>query len=588
MYTFPGELRKAYEAQPIAFVYDQFVDGKVVPLLVSDGFCELVGMDREHAMTWFSKGQFERLHPDDVGRVARVSSEFANHRSGYDLIFRAKHADGYHMLHAVGAWQTMPDGTELALLTYADLTANYDAMSETAEDYHVFREDHFFTDPLTGLPNLNYLNQYADERVHALRICEHRAVIVYADVIAMHYYNSQYGYQKGNDLLRQVAATLTEIFPDALVIRGQDDHFIVIDIFDNRKKLEEKINAANSRIRREAEGNTVGIKAGICIYEEQMQTVEALDHARNALKWIGNDMNRVCNFYTLIDEDQLRNQRYIIENFERAMAEGWIKVYYQGIVRVETGKGSAFEALARWVDPVRGVLSPSEFIPALEKYHLLHKLDLFVAEQVCREHPLRVSREIPILPVSVNFSAQDFEYADIPTALEEIYRRYQVPDLARGKSLIVEITEQDMVKAKNKFHEQIKRLRKNGFHIWLDDFGSGYSSLNAFGHFEIDLIKFDMDLLKNLDDANGTNRRVLKAMIGVARELGIHTLAEGMETVEQKMFLQDIGCELAQGYLFHRPEPIEAMISRQNSGQKPRPFESLEEWGTMIEKWYNQ
>ena len=209
---------------------------------------------------------------------------------------------------------------------------------------------------------------------------------------------------------------------------------------------------------------------------------------------------------------------------------------------------------------MRGVLSPSEFIPALEKYHLLHKLDLFVAEQVCREHPLRVSREIPILPVSVNFSAQDFEYADIPTALEEIYRRYQVPDLARGKSLIVEITEQDMVKAKNKFHEQIKRLRKNGFHIWLDDFGSGYSSLNAFGHFEIDLIKFDMDLLKNLDDANGTNRRVLKAMIGVARELGIHTLAEGMETVEQKMFLQDIGCELAQGYLFHRPEPIEAMI----------------------------
>lgn len=588
MYTFPSELRKAYEAQPIAFVYDQFVDGKVVPLLVSDGFCELVGMDREHAMTWFSKGQFERLHPDDVGRVARVSSEFANHRSGYDLIFRAKHADGYHMLHAIGAWQTMPDGTELALLTYADLTANYDAMSGAAEDYHVFREDHFFTDPLTGLPNLNYLNQYADERVHALRICEHRAVIVYADMIAMHYYNSQYGYQKGNDLLRQVAATLTEMFPDALVIRGQDDHFIVIDIFDNRKKLEEKINAANSRIRREAEGNTVGIKAGICIYEEQMQTVEALDHARNALKWIGNDMNRVCNFYTYIDEDQLRNQRYIIENFERAMAEGWIKVYYQGIVRVETGKGSAFEALARWVDPTRGVLSPSEFIPALEKYHLLHKLDLFVAEQVCREYPLRVSEEIPILPVSVNFSAQDFEYADIPTALEEIYRRHQVPDLARGKSLIVEITEQDMVKAKDKFHEQIKRLRKNGFHIWLDDFGSGYSSLNAFGRFDIDLIKFDMDLLKNLDDANGANRRVLKAMIGVARELGIHTLAEGMETVEQKMFLQDIGCELAQGYLFHRPEPIEAMISRQNSGQKPRPFESLEERETMIEKWYNQ
>ena len=299
-------------------------------------------------------------------------------------------------------------------------------------------------------------------------------------------------------------------------------------------------------------------------------------------------MNRVCNFYTYIDEEQLQNQRYIIENFDRAIAEGWIKVYYQGIVRVETGKGSALEALARWVDPVRGIISPAEFIPTLEKYHLLHKLDLFMAEQVCREYPLRVSEDVPTLPVSINFSAQDFEYADIPTALEEIYNRYKIPDLARGKSLIVEITEQDMVKAKDRFHEQIKRLRKSGFHIWLDDFGSGYSSLNAFAHFDIDLIKFDMDLLRNLDDANGANRRILRAMVDIARELGIHTLAEGMETVEHKMFLQDIGCELAQGYLYHKPESIEDILNRKKSGQKPRPFETLEEREIMIEKWYNQ
>ena len=201
MYTFPEETRKAYEALPLALVFDQLIDGKVVPLLVSDGFCELVGMDRENAMAWFTEGQFERLHPDDVGRVARVSSEFAGHRGNYDLIFRAKHADGYHILHAIGKWQTMPDGTELAVLTYSDLTENFDAMSGTAEDYHLFREDQFYTDPLTHLPNLNYLNQYADERVHALRVCKKTPVIVYVDVIAMHHYNIQYGYQKGNELL---------------------------------------------------------------------------------------------------------------------------------------------------------------------------------------------------------------------------------------------------------------------------------------------------------------------------------------------------------------------------------------------------
>ena len=587
MYIFPEELRKAYEAQPIALVYDQLIDGKVVPLLVSDGFCDLVGMDREHAMAWFLEGQFERIHPDDVGRVAHVSVEFANHRSGYDLAFRTRHEDGYHVIHAIGKWQTMPDGTELAVLTYSDLMDNFDAMSGTMEDYHLFRKDQFFTDPLTGLPNLNYMNQFADERVHALRVGGKRPVLIYADVMGMHYYNGQYGYQKGNEFLRHVAETLRESFPDALAIRGQDDHFILIDASDERRRLEENIALANNAIRRGAEGSTVGIKTGVCIYEEGMRTIEALDHARNALKWIGNDLNRICNFYAFVDEDQLWNQRYVIESFDQAMAEGWIKVYYQGISRVETGKGTAFEALARWIDPVRGILSPNEFIPVLKKYHLLYKLDLYIAEQVCREYPLRVSEEVPVLPVSVNFSAQDFDYTDIPGALEEIYRRYQVPDIAGEKSLIVEITEQDMAKAEERLHEQVRRLRRNGFRIWLDDFGSGYSSLNAFGRYDIDLIKFDLDLLRNLDENNGANRRIMKAMVEVARELGIHTLAEGMETAEHKTFLQEIGCELAQGYLYHRPEPIAAMLYRQKNGQKPRPYETADERKHMREKWYN-
>ena len=121
MFVFPDELRKAYEAVPIPQVFYQFVDGKVVPLLVSDGFCRLVGMGREETMKWLVGGQFERMHPDDAGNVAHVSDEFAHHRGGYDVIFRARHSDGYHYIHAVGEWMTMPDGTELAFL----ITENY-------------------------------------------------------------------------------------------------------------------------------------------------------------------------------------------------------------------------------------------------------------------------------------------------------------------------------------------------------------------------------------------------------------------------------------------------------------------------------
>lgn len=199
--------------------------------------------------------------------------------------------------------------------------------------------------------------------------------------------------------------------------------------------------------------------------------------------------------------------------------------------------------------------------------------------------PLRTEHGLPLLPVSINFAAQDFDYMDIPSALNEIYTRYGLEETPNGKYLIVEITEQDMATATDSFHEQLRQLRKNGFHVWLDDFGSGYSSLNVFSRFDVDLIKFDMDLLKHLDDHNGANRRIMKAMTEIARDLGIHTLAEGMETEDQRVFLQEIGCELAQGYLFHRPEPLEATFYRLDAGQKARPCETPEERNLLGRKW---
>ena len=586
MYQFPEKIREAYEAMPAALVYDQLIDGKVVPLLVSDGFCNLVGMDREHALAWFREGQFERLHPDDVGRVLRVSETFAARQSGYDLVFRTRHADGYHVLHAVGNWQTMPDGTELALLTYSDVTSNYDTIAGPEEYDHMSQRDHFYTDPLTGLPNLNYMNQFADERVHAIRTAGKTPVLIYADVISMHYYNSQYGHEKGNELLQLIAEKLQEEAPDALIMRGPDDHFIIIDEFESEERTAQRIIAVDNRIQKNAEGNTTGIKAGACVYEENTTTSLAHDCARNALKWAGTDLNEVCYFYTHSAEEKFWSHRYIIENFERALKYGWIKVYYQAITRTQTGKGVAAEALARWQDPVRGMLSPGEFIPALERYHLLYKLDLYMAEQVCKDMIRRREHGLVLLPVTVNFSAQDFDYVDIPSELERIYNAY-CPELSPDKKyLIVEVTEQDMAQATEKFQEQLQRLQKLGFRIWLDDFGSGYSSLNVFSRFDVNLIKFDMDLLRKLNDRNGVNRRIMKAMTEIAKEMGIHTLAEGMETEEQRKFLQEIGCELAQGYLFHKPEPLEATFKRLEAGEKPRACESLREREELSRKWF--
>ena len=125
MYRFPYEMRKAYEASPLSFVYYQNIDGKAVPVLASGGFLKNVGMraiESDWVLEWLENGMFDRMHPDDVEAAARVSDDFLNKRGPYDIMFRCLIDDEYQMIHGIGKWQTMPDGTELAVIGYANMT----------------------------------------------------------------------------------------------------------------------------------------------------------------------------------------------------------------------------------------------------------------------------------------------------------------------------------------------------------------------------------------------------------------------------------------------------------------------------------
>jgi len=560
MYQFPPDLRTFYESMRIPFVIYQSEEEKITPLLVSDGFCRQMGTPREKLIKLIDASRYESLHPDDAGRVLQTTKEFAAHRGNYDVFFRSRHADGYHSIHAVGYWITMDDGTELALLTYQDLSAAGEEFKIFEEKYHLFRKDHFYRDPLTGLPNLNYMQEFADERIQAIRLDGKMPMLVYSDVNSMQFYNNQYGFAGGNELLRLIADVLNRLFPDALLSRGTDDHFLLIGAYPGEDEVARLMLEANRQIRSGAAGNTTGIQAGVVVMGEKMNFYQAIDHAKSALKRIGSDLNRSYRIYSQRADDEYWNQRYIVENLDRALNERWIRVFYQGILRLETGKTSAFEALARWNDPSRGTISPGDFIPVLEKYHLLYKLDLYMMKQVLLELNDRLTAGLPLLPVSVNFSAQDFDYRNIPEEIEALYHSTGADQLIPRSNIIVEITEQDMATAKESFHEQLRQLRSMGYCLWLDDFGSGYSSLNVFSRFDVDLIKFDMALVQHLDDHNGINREIIKAMISVARALGIETLAEGIETEEQKAFLASAGCDLGQGFLMRRPVPLETIL----------------------------
>lgn len=246
--------------------------------------------------------------------------------------------------------------------------------------------------------------------------------------------------------------------------------------------------------------------------------------------------------------------QYILDHFDKALEQGFIQVYYQPVIRTITGQLCSFEALARWVDPVRGLLRPDQFIPVLEEAKLIHRLDSHIIREACRRFRETVELGETPVPVSVNLSQVDFTHCDIFAVVDESVRTYQVPH----DCLYIEITESAVAEQKDLMHDVVARFQQAGFQVWMDDFGSGYSSLNMLKDFSFDELKLDMCFLSSFDQRS---RRVLTSVIHMAKEIGIHTLAEGVETEEQFLYLRNIGCEKVQGYYFGMPLPYEEAIA---------------------------
>ncbi|MCR5209584.1 MAG: EAL domain-containing protein [Lachnospiraceae bacterium] len=247
------------------------------------------------------------------------------------------------------------------------------------------------------------------------------------------------------------------------------------------------------------------------------------------------------------------SEDFILKNFDEAIDKGYIKAYYQPIVRSITRNISDSEALARWEDPELGMISPMDFIPVLEKHKLIQKLDLCMLRCICDTYR-KIKAEGCIVPqFSINLSRIDFKYKDLYDEFMAILKEYDVP----VEAIRVEITESVMLDDQGRFREILDKFKDSGFHIWMDDFGSGYSSLNVLKDYNFDLLKIDAAFLKNFGNRS---KQMLTAVINMAKVLGIHTLTEGIETEEQYSFMLDAGCELIQGYYFFKPLSAEEFI----------------------------
>ena len=426
-----------------------------------------------------------------------------------------------------------------------------EAMSqEELEKNNAYLRDISIHDKVTGIHNLNYFMKTAREITFDGSKTKPGYKYLFIDIENFKAYNETRGFEKGNELLRDFAQNLKRIFEGELTGRFSDDHFIAVTQKENIKpelaELQEFLSDSADDIK-------LSVKCGA--YTTTTRPIDpslALDHARYAAGTLKKKPDlHYCEYDTEMSDD-IHMKQYVVGHIDEAVEKRWIQVYFQPVIDAATGKLCGAEALARWKDPKMGLLPPFKFVPALEEYRLIYKLDAFIAEDVFRTISENLKAGRQIVPVSVNFSRIDFEFIDITEFIDELYETYQIP----RDMIHVEITESALDSGTGLVHRALLNLKEHGHAIWLDDFGSGYSSLNVLKDYEFDVLKIDMVFLRNFEN-NPKSRIILGQILSMAKSLGIDTLCEGVETEEHVKFLKDNGCKMLQGYFYGKPMPRE-------------------------------
>ena len=407
-------------------------------------------------------------------------------------------------------------------------------------------------DKLTDLYAFEYFVTLCKKEIENENIQKEEYIYLFFDITSFKIFNDQRGFDAGNVFLKKVGEILTSEFPDALVSRQSDDHYAV---FTRNENIEERLKRVDERVAELDLDIRPGVKVGGYpfhdVEEDIHQSVGKARYACAVLKKQGGHK------YLLHDRgmhDKYIQIQYIVAHIDEAVKNGWIVAYYQPVVYSHDRKLCGVEALARWIDPKYGFLNPGIFISALEDAQLAYKLDLAMLEIVCKNMRRVLDEGGEIVPTSINFSRADFSIIDVPNEVKRITEKYNI----EPKYLHVEITESALLDEHVDLKKAMARLKENGFAIWLDDFGSGYSSFNSLKDYSFDVLKLDMEFLKGFE-TNQKAKPLIKSVIDMAEQVGMRTLAEGVETDEQAKFLKSITCEKLQGYLLSKPIPYEEL-----------------------------
>lgn len=376
-------------------------------------------------------------------------------------------------------------------------------------------------------------------------------VMGYLHIHRLKYYNRMHGIIAGDEIVRRALSILQVASCDGLVTRYAGNGIVFLS---ERERVESLAAAINDALPTFGEPNGLLAKIGTIACTSPLNPEDCMDRAHFACDSITHrDEAFVCPFEGEV-ERLYNRQSYIVDHLDDAIAANEIQAWAQPIVRVLTGRICEVEVLARWESKRYGFLYPDEFIPVLEQRKLIHKLDLAVIRNACAQWSEASALGINV-PFGINLSRLDFELCDIHAEVKSLTKRYGVPT----DQIHIEITESSAISDDIVMAEGVRKFRDDGFQLYMDDFGSGYSSLGQMAFMDFDVIKFDKTMLDHVED-NERARAVLADTISMVKRLGMQTLCEGVETQGQLDFLQAIGCEKAQGFHFGRPSKHEHIM----------------------------
>ena len=421
-------------------------------------------------------------------------------------------------------------------------------------------------DILTGLDRYETFIEKLDKEIEKME--DYRIAIVYTDIKHFKYINDTYGYQRGDMLLREFVNHVLKI-DDKIVCaaRVYSDNIVVASIIDNEysnSEFRDLIYGRNMDLERILRDNYLdeGLKlsTGISIISKDDRRLDAATAVSNAnlARKLAKEMKDDC--CVLFDNQMIEGIKKEVEitsSLSSAINNGEFKVYYQPKIDTKDLKLIGAEALIRWQKPNGTFVFPDEFIPYIEQSGQIVDLDYFVYREVFKFIADRINNDEPVVPISVNVSRVHLSRMGILEYVADLFEEYQIPP----QYVEFELTESIYIENTEKALQLVEGLHDMGVKVSMDDFGSGYSSLNLLSGLPIDIIKLDKVFLKKANANEGrlkeNDKIIISCVVDMARRLKITSLCEGVETPEQSDYLAEIGCEIQQGFYFSKPIPQE-------------------------------